>query len=381
MRTMKLRVVAKLAVIVSIVLFCIGVGFYSFAQLKMVNENKDADLLSLVPHDCLAVLETDNMEFLVNELSQVNYAAQLDTTLSRSKLLSAVFNNLTPYIENDGVHGLSNRLDRVMISLHEPVSADNIVIYFRVNSLDDGFLKSLVKNSSLDFVPKEEMYRGKKIGIYPLRDGNFIATYAGKGFLAVSLQKRLIEEVIDAERDKTSLKNDSTFMASYQPKRANFVTIYAHAASIPLLTDQDARCWSGFDLHFNNEVFYLSGSIDGRNSCIRDAGDRIASVQPVVEDSLLVLAGTEKVDSCISRLLALPVRDRFQECVANLSREASFIMVADMDKAGSDMRSFASFIPSFFSRHWTLFRPFILSVQITHVENRLSYLFVLSMKD
>ena len=59
--------VGKVGVIVSIILFCIAVGVYSFVQLSVADKGKNVDLLSFVPADCMAVLETDNADFLVNE--------------------------------------------------------------------------------------------------------------------------------------------------------------------------------------------------------------------------------------------------------------------------------------------------------------------------
>ena len=68
---MKLRTVGKLGVILSVILFCIGVGLYSFARLSLAESGKDADLLAVVPSDCIGLLETDNIEFMVNEFPQV----------------------------------------------------------------------------------------------------------------------------------------------------------------------------------------------------------------------------------------------------------------------------------------------------------------------
>lgn len=55
---------------------------------------------------------------------------------------------------------------------------------------------------------------------------------------------------------------------------------------------------------------------------------------PVVSesDSLLVVSGRERVDSCISKVIASPSHTLFDECVSNLSRDASYIMVTDMEK-------------------------------------------------
>lgn len=58
---MKLRTVGKLGVILSVILFCIGVGLYSFARLSLAESGKDADLLAVVPSDCIGLLETDNI--------------------------------------------------------------------------------------------------------------------------------------------------------------------------------------------------------------------------------------------------------------------------------------------------------------------------------
>ena len=44
---MKLRTVGKLGVILSVILFCIGVGLYSFARLSLAESGKDADLLGI----------------------------------------------------------------------------------------------------------------------------------------------------------------------------------------------------------------------------------------------------------------------------------------------------------------------------------------------
>ena len=51
--------VGKVGVIVSIVLFCIAVGVYSFVQLSVADKGKDVDLLSFVPLESVGLLETD----------------------------------------------------------------------------------------------------------------------------------------------------------------------------------------------------------------------------------------------------------------------------------------------------------------------------------
>lgn len=60
------RTVAKFGVLLSVILFCIGVGLYGFARLNAADKDKDIDLVSWVPDDCIGVMETDNIDFFMN---------------------------------------------------------------------------------------------------------------------------------------------------------------------------------------------------------------------------------------------------------------------------------------------------------------------------
>lgn len=372
--------IGKVGVIVSVILFCIAVGFYSFTQLSMADKGKDVDLLSFVPLDCAGVLETDNPDFLVNEFPQTTYGLQLDT-LRQSGLFPMVLNAVLPDADST-VHRLSNSIERMMISFHAPMSARNVVMYFQTHDSGRDFLQRMMQRQGVKFVPKQESYRGKDIDIYALGSGDFIAAYCGKGFCVLSYQKNLIEQVIDARKDEVSLRQDPVFMECYEEKAVNFITLYGHAPSLPLLTDDPQYCWSSFDIHLSSEVFYLSGSMVVPDSCRSSLVKKLRSVPSLSEEGVLVLLGQEKVDSCISRMIAIPQHTLFEECISNLSRDASLIFVADMDKLGKDsLQAYQPYLPKFVVRHTDLFRSFILSAQITRVGNRLSHIFVFTYKN
>ena len=53
---MRLRTVAKLGMVLSVVLFCTAVGFYGFAKLSLTDKSREINLFSLVPADCIGVL-------------------------------------------------------------------------------------------------------------------------------------------------------------------------------------------------------------------------------------------------------------------------------------------------------------------------------------
>ncbi len=372
--------IGKVGVIVSIILFCIAVGFYSFAQLSMADKGKDVDLLSFVPLDCAGVLETDNPDFLVNEFPQTTYGLQLDT-LRQSGLFPMVLKAVFPNADST-VHRLSNRIERMMISFHSPVSARNVVMYFHTHDSGRDFLQQMMQRQGVKFVPKRESYRGKDIDIYALDNGDFISAYCGKGFCVLSYQKNLIEQVIDARKDETSLREDPLFLGCYEDKAVNFITLYGHAASLPLLVEDHAQCWSSFDIHLSSEVFYLSGSTVLPDSCQAHVDGKLHCIAPVETDGVLALSGQERIDSCLSHVIAVPQHTLFQECISNLSRDASFIFVADMDKVEGDaLKGCQPYLPKFVVRHADLFRSFILSIQITKVGNKLSHIFVFTYKN
>ena len=371
--------VGKVGVIVSIILFCLAVGFYSFVQLSMVDKGKNVDLLSFVPSDCIAVLETDNADFLVNEFPQAAYAMQLDT-IQKSGLFPLVFDNL--FASSDStVHRLSNGIGRMMVSFHYPVSVRNVVMYFQTHGAGKAFLQKVIQKKEMKFVSKKDSYRGEDIDIYALGNGDFISAYCGKGFCVVSYQKNLIEQVIDAEKDGLSLSEDETFRKGYESKAVNFMTLYGRTASLPMLVKGHTHCWSSFDIHLSSEVFYLSGSMTIPDSCQTHMLADLDRVVPVSEKGVLALSGESEVDSCISKIAALPQHTLFEECVSNLSRDASFIFVADMDEIEDSIVRYQPYLPKFVARHADLFRSFIFSAQLTKVGNRFSHIFVFTYKN
>lgn len=128
-----------------------------------------------------------------------------------------------------------------------------------------------------------------------------------------------------------------------------------------ILRKESCHSWSEYDIHLNSEVFYLSGQMKEEQADCLDRMLQAVHTVPVVSesDSLLVVSGRERVDSCISKVIASPSHTLFDECVSNLSRDASYIMVTDMEKwqlpravcfiSSSIPYSSCRFIPLFYS--------------------------------
>lgn len=379
---MQIRSVIKLVVVLSVVLFCIGIAFYGFARLSMADKENRVDIFEFVPKDCAGILETDNIDNFMHVFSQAAYSSQLDT-LHRAGLMNDILSDLSRY-SSAAAHGLSYQMNHVVISFHRPHTAMDVVAYFRIGKEGKHQLIEAVKGKhGADFIPKKETYRGKKIEIYPLSSTRYLSVYTTDGLVVVSYQKKLIEQVIDAVKDNNSLREDSVFTSIHHPQPASFITIYGRTPSVPFLGKESCHSWSEYDIHLNSEVFYLSGQMKEEQADCLDRMLQAVHTVPVVSesDSLLVVSGRERVDSCISKVIASPSHTLFDECVSNLSRDASYIMVTDMEKVAAAPEQFASYLPPFLIRHADLFRSFILSIQFTEVNNRLSHIFVFTYKE
>ena len=379
---MQIRSVIKLGVVLSVVLFCIGIAFYGFARLSMADKENRVDIFEFVPKDCAGILETDNIDNFMHVFSQAAYSSQLDT-LHRAGLMNDILSDLSRY-SSAAAHGLSYQMNHVVISFHRPHTAMDVVAYFRIGKEGKHQLIEAVKGKhGADFIPKKETYRGKKIEIYPLSSTRYLSVYTTDGLVVVSYQKNLIEQVIDAVKDNNSLREDSVFTSIHHPQPASFITIYGRTPSVPFLGKESCHSWSEYDIHLNSEVFYLSGQMKEEQADCLDRMLQAVHTVPVVSesDSLLVVSGRERVDSCISKVIASPSHTLFDECVSNLSRDASYIMVTDMEKVAAAPEQFASYLPPFLIRHADLFRSFILSIQFTEVNNRLSHIFVFTYKE
>lgn len=379
---MQIRSVIKLGVVLSVVLFCIGIAFYGFARLSMADKESRVDVFEFIPKDCAGILETDNIDNFMHGFSQAAYSSQLDT-LHRAGLMNDILSDLSRY-SSAAAHGLSYQMNHVVFSFHYPHTAMDVVAYFRIGKEGKHQLIEAVKGKhGADFVPKKEIYRGKKIEIYPLSSTKYLSVYTTDGLVVVSYQKKLIEQVIDAVKDNSSLREDSVFTSIHHPQPASFITIYGRTPSVPFLGKESCHSWSEYDIHLNSEVFYLSGQMKEEQADCLDRMLQAVHTVPVVseKDSLLVVSGRERVDSCISKVIASPSHTLFDECVSNLSRDASYIMVTDMEKVAASPEQFVSYLPPFLIRHADLFRSFILSIQFTEVNNRLSHIFVFTYKE
>ena len=382
---MRMKTVVKLGTILSVLLFVLAVGYYAFMRLDMMDRNRDVNLFSLVPSSSVGVLESNNVHAFFDDYSMLNYSDELEK-MQFPGLFNFLIHGLNMYA-GDNAHGLSYQMNQLVVSFHQPVTPRNQVVYFRLGMADEQLLSDMLQEYvSGNFLPKEEEYRGKKILIYPLSHDEFLATYTEEGFVVLSYQKRLVEEVIDAQLDETALGYDTVFSRVLDKKKSkDFLTLYGRSSSIPSL-DLDSNTWSEYDFHLNSDVVYLTGDMYAfeinaeKENMIKSLNDMAV----VKEEGLFVSA--EKDSTTYYMAEAFDANDTgnrtlFNECVANLANEVDFSLVADMQKVEENPQRFQSYLPSFMIENASLLRSFILSAQLSLNGERPSHIWVFTYKN
>ena len=382
---MRMKTVVKLGTILSVLLFVLAVGYYAFMRLDMMDRNRDVNLFSLVPSSSVGVLESNNVHAFFDDYSMLNYSDELEK-MQFPGLFNFLIHGLNMYA-GDNAHGLSYQMNQLVVSFHQPVTPHNQVVYLRLGMADEQLLSDMLREYvSGNFLPKEEEYRGKKILIYPLSHDEFLATYTEEGFVVLSYQKRLVEEVIDAQLDETALGYDTVFSRVLDKKKSkDFLTLYGRSSSIPSL-DLDSNTWSEYDFHLNSDVVYLTGDMYAleinaeKENMIKSLNDMAV----VKEEGLFVSADKDSTTYYMAE--AFDANDTgnrtlFNECVANLANEVDFSLVADMQKVEENPLRFQSYLPSFMIENASLLRSFILSAQLSLNGERASHIWVFTYKN
>lgn len=136
---------------------------------------------------------------------------------------------------------------------------------------------------------------------------------------------------------------------------------------MPFLQNNN-RCWSEFDFHMNSDVVYLTGDtfMPDTCSCTSEFVAKMQSVPDVKEDSVVISGNKDSMNGYMDEAIEEndgSGRTLFDECVANLSRDASFMLVADMHKVSEILSVFALICRRLFRECY--FISFIYSVYPT----------------
>ncbi|NDV65771.1 DUF3352 domain-containing protein [Bacteroides sp. 224] len=250
---MKLRLILRTAVITCVMLLCVGFVASWYFEINDTEKSEDFDLYTLVPPTALAVIDTDDVVQLMQGINELQCSKD-----GHFLYFSQMFSHLKAHINtllDETPHGLSRQMSKMLISFHEPDNMNNQVFYSRLGSGDRDFIDRFIqKHCASMFTAKQFEYKGEEIKIYPLVDDSFLACYFGPGYMALSSEKRLIEEVIDALVDKRSILNDSAFQQVRSSNRGAVLP-----ANIYMKADSIFDTWTEFSTQMNTHALYFSG--------------------------------------------------------------------------------------------------------------------------
>lgn len=251
---MRLSLLLRTAVITCFTLLCAGFIVSFYFRLSTTEKTEEFDLYTLVPLSAQAVMDTDDLVKLMQELNELPCSKD-GNFLVFSRLFSYLKDHINTVLDNTP-HGLSKQMSKMLISFHEPDNTKNQVFYFRLGNGDTEFVNQFIhKYCSSDFPVKSFSYKDEEIKIYPMLDDTFLSCYFGREFLAVSSEKKLIEEVVDARLEKLSVLTDTFFSEVHTLSGTT-----ALPATVYLKEDSIFGSWMEFSMKVNAQAIYFTGT-------------------------------------------------------------------------------------------------------------------------
>ena len=263
---MKHRTIIRITFIVCIILLCAGFVLYSFGAMGRAEERNRLDLYELVPQDVVAVFDTDRMSDVVRSVDTM--ACSINQHNLRVSALFAYLREHWGAFLQEVPHGLSREMNEVLISFHRPDTFWNQVMYCKLAPGDRELLRTLGQGLvSSGYSPKNFDYKGHTLTIYPLPEGHFLSVWMTRDFLVVSFQKHLVEQAIEAYRERKALLQLPAFRDIYQAARTDIgATLYLNMerAETRLAPDvlsgkPDLEGWMEFDMKLDPDAVYCSG--------------------------------------------------------------------------------------------------------------------------
>lgn len=379
---MRLRMVVRIGMCLSVALFVLAIGYYTFVRLETTDRFRDANPYVLVPSDCVGVMEVENLNLFLNELPTLNYSAELEELCSHDlyRFLLDVWENYT----SRQVHGWNNGMSRMLVSWHRSSDPHDQVVYLGMGTADEQLLADMLQEyAPTDFHPKREKYRDKELIIFPLGTDEYLVCYPEGDFLVLSLQKNLIERVVDACLDGTSLADDPVFVGMLQQKKpTHSLTLYGRTSAIPFLQSGEGG-WSEYVLYMNSDVLYLTGDTYVPDSCDGSPRTLFADAPVYYGDSLFATTHQDSLQRYVDGACERDALERnlFEQGIANLSKDAVWSMVVDMQSVAEDPQRFAGYFPRFILDRSRLLQSFVVSAQYSWVGDRLSHFWVFTYQN
>lgn len=276
---MNKKTISRTVTLMVILLLCTAIGTFYYVKLELHEKNEKTDLFALIPEDCEAILEIDNIYHLFQDLHYTAFSQSCNNLQVSDliRLLGESFNHL----DEQKAHGLSGQMVRLLISFHAPGSPADQVLYGYSEKEDTEFIRSLLKPAGVNNpYPKEVKYNGESIHIYPVNNEKFLACYFHEGFCALSFQKKLIEKVIDTYQKRSPSIQKDPFFSKLSTQERAVNNLYLYARSQPLSN------WTEFNIRVHNSSIYMAGNCFASDSSYAHTMTEGKRVSLIKEESL-----------------------------------------------------------------------------------------------
>lgn len=262
---MTIKRLVNIAIVISTLSLCCVFAMYFYLRQETTNRHKDFNLYSLVPQDAIAVVETNKMLQLVEDINQLECSKD-GYFLNFSEL----FNHLKIYLNSfsdNAPHGLSRQMNKMILSFHEPDTPENQVLYCALGDEDSNYITEFINQYQSPKNPFEEYkYRGEHICMIPIENQKKLFVCFTDDFLIITLKKTLLHNVIDSWKEKNTLMNDSSFYKLYALKQSvSSTTAYVKMRNVELgrddikISNTPLGEWAEFNFLFDNDAIYCSG--------------------------------------------------------------------------------------------------------------------------
>lgn len=246
----RIYIITVTAVIALLIAAFIG---WTYLQLHQQQKQVDVDLYTLVPAGCEAIIEVQDLKALHANITHSCLERRQYGTLNVSVLVTFILENLEQLSAISQPENSGKAANKLLVSFHQPHTTHDQVVYGMAGSEGKRFIEKMLDryypNSGY---AKSIKYRGEEIRIYPI-GRNFLACWIKDGAFAISLQKRLVEKVIDATKDSKHALTDNTLATlRMQRKSRETLTLYLHTS--------DENRWEETAIRMNREAIFLSAS-------------------------------------------------------------------------------------------------------------------------
>lgn len=264
---MNLSSINRIIVTLPILLLCIGISAYVILDLERRESSSDFDLFSLVPSNAISVVEISNISTFIKDY-HVIYKATADSV---STDMFALLNEYVETVEKDFPHSGELGINKALISFHQGESSTDQVLYLSLSGITHSgqWLQTFLSNCCTSASPvKTILHLGLKVSIYLLNDGRFLAVHSTSKYLALSFQKFLIDEVIEAHKSQNSLLAQKSFIKIHH-KGANLspASFYIKLNNVEMGDSNDSlkyslnfADWNVFEFKLSDDILYLMGS-------------------------------------------------------------------------------------------------------------------------